>query len=50
VRGAQSSWRELRDRAGHLYGRLNAGQWLVEIKRKEKVMRFDLRTGHVIEE
>ena len=43
-------WKELRDERGHLYGRINQREWLIELKRQQRVVRFDLRTGEPFDE
>ena len=38
--GPLSEWTELRDDSGHLYGRVQRDEWLLEIRRNGRVMVF----------
>jgi hypothetical protein len=43
-------WRNLRDEQGRLYGRVNRTRMLLELRRNQKTVTFDLRVYIAISE
>jgi len=40
---SSTSWTDLRDERGRLYGRVDSSRFLLEIRRNQKTATFDLR-------